>query len=192
VTLSGTNTYSGGTVVFAGTLSIVSANALPNGSSLTVGAGASSLFGASQAAPGLSGAGLAAPVQSTAAASETTAPILPTSALVSDSLTASAVSAVAPIFEGQVADLSYVSPAKGAQVVAETAARPRGVIDAVFAMHKSAFDRNISSADRVPSVRPWAWLAAIERFVNSSDQNKSTDSTVALDKILTEYGVERH
>jgi autotransporter-associated beta strand protein len=42
--LSGTNFYSGGTFVDAGTLVVDSVSALPNGSSLTVGLGASSLF----------------------------------------------------------------------------------------------------------------------------------------------------
>ena len=37
VTLSGTNSYQGGTVVSAGTLIVTSANALPSGTSLTVG-----------------------------------------------------------------------------------------------------------------------------------------------------------
>ena len=45
--LSGNNTYGGGTNVQSGTLIVESPTALPNGSSLTVGAGASSLFGSS-------------------------------------------------------------------------------------------------------------------------------------------------
>ena len=43
--LSGNNSYSGATNVQAGTLIVESPTALPNGSSLTVGAGASQLFG---------------------------------------------------------------------------------------------------------------------------------------------------
>jgi fibronectin-binding autotransporter adhesin len=43
--LSGTNSYTGGTIVSGGTLIADSPYALPDGSSLTVGAGASSLFG---------------------------------------------------------------------------------------------------------------------------------------------------
>jgi autotransporter-associated beta strand protein len=42
--LSGSNGYTGGTVVNAGTLVVENANGIPNGSSLTVGAGAASLF----------------------------------------------------------------------------------------------------------------------------------------------------
>ncbi len=43
--LSGSNGYTGGTFVNAGTLVVENPTALPNGSSLTVGAGAASLFG---------------------------------------------------------------------------------------------------------------------------------------------------
>jgi fibronectin-binding autotransporter adhesin len=53
--LSGENTYDGGTFVNAGTLVVDSPTALPDGSSLTVGLGASSIF-----APAASPAGLAA------------------------------------------------------------------------------------------------------------------------------------
>ena len=47
--LSGSNTYQGGTIVSAGTLAVTNHNALPNGSSLTVGAGAGQLFAAPEA-----------------------------------------------------------------------------------------------------------------------------------------------
>jgi autotransporter-associated beta strand protein len=47
VALSGNNTYGGGTAVLAGTLIVNSAASLPDGSSLTIGAGASQLFDAS-------------------------------------------------------------------------------------------------------------------------------------------------
>jgi autotransporter-associated beta strand protein len=44
VILSGTNTYTGGTVVNAGTLEVANSNALPDGGNLTVGAGATGAF----------------------------------------------------------------------------------------------------------------------------------------------------
>jgi autotransporter-associated beta strand protein len=50
VTLSGVNSYLGGTLVDDGTLIAASPNSLPVGSSLTVGAGGTSLFGPGQAA----------------------------------------------------------------------------------------------------------------------------------------------
>ena len=43
--LSGSNGYTGGTFVNAGTLVVENPNGIPNGSSLTVGAGAATLFG---------------------------------------------------------------------------------------------------------------------------------------------------
>ena len=43
-TLSGTNTYRGGTIVNAGTLIATNAAALPSGSSLKIGTGAGSVF----------------------------------------------------------------------------------------------------------------------------------------------------
>jgi fibronectin-binding autotransporter adhesin len=60
--LSGTNTYTGGTYVNAGSLVVDSAASLPDGSSLTVGAGASSFFAPLSAGPtaAASPAGLAA------------------------------------------------------------------------------------------------------------------------------------
>jgi fibronectin-binding autotransporter adhesin len=58
--LSGTNDYSGGTIVDAGTLIVDDASALLDGSSLTVGQGASSLFGPALRGPPSPG-GAAAP-----------------------------------------------------------------------------------------------------------------------------------
>ena len=55
MTLSGTDTYTGGTTVEAGTLIVNSSAALPNGTNLTVDAGGTFVFDPSQAAPRLSG-----------------------------------------------------------------------------------------------------------------------------------------
>ena len=60
VTLSGTNTYMGGTIVAAGTLLINVVGALPTGTSLTIGAGGTFIFDPSQAASSLSTTGFAA------------------------------------------------------------------------------------------------------------------------------------
>ena len=67
VVFSGANSYAGGTVVNVGTFIVTHAGALPIGSSLSVGVGASMLFGASQL-PNSGAVGLAAPSQGTAAA----------------------------------------------------------------------------------------------------------------------------
>jgi autotransporter-associated beta strand protein len=55
LTLSGTNTYTGGTIVEAGTLDVISGSALPKGGSLTIGAGGTFVFN-----PSAAGAPLAA------------------------------------------------------------------------------------------------------------------------------------
>jgi autotransporter-associated beta strand protein len=63
VTLSGTNSYTGGTTVSAGTLLINAASALPDGGSLTIGAGANFLFDPSATgASSVTSATTAAPV----------------------------------------------------------------------------------------------------------------------------------
>ena len=60
VILSGSNSYAGPTVVNAGTLIVATADALPDGTSLTVGAGGVFVFDPSQAASSISAAGVAA------------------------------------------------------------------------------------------------------------------------------------
>ena len=80
VTLSGTNSYAGGTTVNAGTLVITSASALPDGTSLTIGAGGTFVFDPSQAASNVSAAGLAAAAPEITVASESSTPIVVASA----------------------------------------------------------------------------------------------------------------
>ncbi len=65
--LSGQNTYSGGTLVEAGTLCVTNPNALLSGSSLTVGAEASMFFGGSQQADRTAGGVQAVPEPGTLA-----------------------------------------------------------------------------------------------------------------------------
>ena len=52
-----------------------------------------------------------------------------------------------------------------------------------------ALARAVPSPDIRQSARPWVWLAAIEGFWNSSDQNKAHGSKAkAVDDILSQYG----
>ena len=78
--LTGVNSYSGGTVVSDGTLIVANAKALPDGTSLTIGAGGTFLFDPSQSAPSALAVGLAASVPDVAAACETPTPIIAASA----------------------------------------------------------------------------------------------------------------
>jgi len=179
VTLSGTNTYTGGTTVSSGTLLINAASALPGGTSLTVGAGGTFVFDPSQSASSVSAAGLASPAPGIAASSETSAPIDAARALDNASVSASAVSTLSTFLERQVKNLSHV-PASMSSVAN----------DAVFASHRSVLDRTVSPAVSAQSTISWAWLAAIESSGTSSDQNRKTDSTVAaLDMVLARFGV---
>jgi autotransporter-associated beta strand protein len=188
VMLSGDNSYSGGTVVNDGTLIVANASALPVGSSLTVGAGASMLFAASQAAPSFSPAGVATPAANVAAASATSTPIVAAGALTNSSLTASAVPIASPFLHGRVGNLSYgpipARVAKDATSVATPPAMSMAAIDTVFTSQRSAFDRTGSPADRAQFAASWAWLA------NSSDRNQKTDPTAAaLATVLARFGV---
>jgi autotransporter-associated beta strand protein len=86
VTLSGTDSYLGGTVVTGGTLNVTSFQALAAGSMLTVGAGATTLFGAAVAAPA------SAAIASTSAAESSAA-----SSGLGSSSSAAEVAVVAPV-----------------------------------------------------------------------------------------------
>ncbi|MGO9115295.1 MAG: beta strand repeat-containing protein [Thermoguttaceae bacterium] len=59
--LSGSNNYSGGTIVSSGTLMVASASALPTGSSLVIGAGGSSIFDSLAAKSSFAGSPSAVP-----------------------------------------------------------------------------------------------------------------------------------
>ena len=80
VTLSGTNTYMGGTIVAAGTLLINVVGALPTGTSLTIGAGGTFIFDPSQAASSLSTTGFAAATSGSSGASASSPPVISASA----------------------------------------------------------------------------------------------------------------
>jgi len=59
--LSGSNNYIGGTIVTAGTLIATNSSAIPNGTSLTVGAGGAFIFDPSQASASPAAAVIAVP-----------------------------------------------------------------------------------------------------------------------------------
>ncbi len=116
VTLSGVNSYAGGTVVDAGTLIVANAGALPDGSSLTVGSRAVFAFGVGQAAASSS---TAVPITATVAASA------PAGAPV----TASAISTLSLVLRRQAENLSYVpvTLSTPAETLVDFAASVRGV-----------------------------------------------------------------
>jgi autotransporter-associated beta strand protein len=160
VVLSGTNGYTGGTLVNVGSLIIANASALPDGTSLAVGAGRSFVFGPGQSATSASAAGLIASVPGIAAASKRSTPI--------------------------VAAYGPATPATSGSPSETPAAKSNVASDAVFTLHRLAFNATVGPADNTQSAGSWEWLAAIE----SSWNKKPTDLTVAaLDKVLARFGV---
>jgi autotransporter-associated beta strand protein len=192
VILSGADSYAGGTVVNAGTLIVTNAGALPDGTSLTVGAGGLFVFDPSQSASSSSAMGLAAPAPHTAATSETSRPIVTARALDNAPVSAPTVSNLSPFSERQIKNLSYpaVSERQAKDLSYVPAVMSKATIDAVFASHRSALDQTVFSADNAHSALPWAWLAVMESSGNSSDQDQTTNAKVeALDKVLARFGL---
>jgi hypothetical protein len=177
----------GNTDIEAPLLVISAAAALPDGSSLSVGAGAADLFGASQAAPNVlitppnvlitlrrDGLSVSAPIA--AAATEPSTPSVAASGLASVALPSPADPAASPVLEGQVENLSYGPAAT--------------VRDAVFASHRPVLGPSLPADDTRQSAGAWAWLAALPSSGNSANQDKTADSTVAaLDELLARFGL---
>ncbi|MGA2255491.1 MAG: Ig-like domain-containing protein, partial [Thermoguttaceae bacterium] len=203
VILSGSNSYTGGTVVKDGTLVADNANALPNGTSLTIGAGGTFVFDPSQSASGGLAAGFAAPPADIAAASETSTTIIAAGAVAHVPVTASAISTFSPAISAKpgipsvtpVGKASSATTAAGNSVqkvlaVARPAAMSSIPVDAVFTLDRSAFDRTASAGSILQAASAWAWLAANESSANSSDQQQKIGWVAeAVDKVLAEFGL---
>jgi len=193
VVLSGSDSYAGGTVVNAGTLIVTNAGALPDGTNLSIGAGGTFVFDPSQAASTSLAAGRAAPVPRTTVTSATSSPNIAASVPTNVRVPVLPLSATTAVY-GAVQQVSAVAAPSSTHFRTDAAATPASMsqvaTDAVLTSHRSAFDQTVSPADLAQSVRPWAWLAAIEGSWNSANQNKTTDSTVAaLDQVLARFGV---
>jgi hypothetical protein len=183
VTLSGINTYLGNTVVDNGVLNVLNSASLPDGSSLTVGAGAASIFGSALMASMVASPTFSAPVSAAPAASSS--PIVASGATVNSPLAASARSALSPVLEGQVKN-----PPSLPVVHDSPAAMSSAAVDAVFGSHRWAFGPAVSTPNIAPARTAWTWPAAVESFWNSPDLNKTTDFPVAApERILAREGV---
>ncbi len=192
VILSGSNSYAGGTVVNAGTLVDASANSLPDGTSLTVGAGGVFVFDPSQAASSVSAAGVAAsaPVAAAASAASTAMVTASTPANAAFTVSESSTTSVCDAVQQVSVVASPLTTHFRTDVPAPMAAMASVTSDVVFKSYRSPSDRSVSPADDAHSARPWAWLAAIETFWNSAGQNQKSDSAVAaLDEVLARFGV---
>jgi alpha-L-arabinofuranosidase len=186
LTLSGSNSYSGGTVVLAGTLVLAGAGALPVGSSLIIGASPPSPFFA-----------MASPVAftpGTVAASEASTPTKIVNVVTSALPATSAMAYPSREFREHAQEFSFgrplVSVAKGLPASAAPAILLRSGRNAVFASERSTIDQTTLMANIAQSAHSWAWLAAIENVSETSDRNKRTDWAVAaLDAVLARFGV---
>jgi autotransporter-associated beta strand protein len=174
VTLSGVNAYLGATVVDNGTLIVSNAYSLPDGSSLTVGMGTASLFGAAQTASATASPA-ASPVAASAAPA-TPAPAAAASAPVSSPAAApdAPAQAPAPVHARHLGNLPHVTHA---------------AVDAVFSSHRAALCPALASSGHADAERPSAWLAAVESFWNSTDKNGPVDPHLkTLDAALARFG----
>jgi hypothetical protein len=184
VVLSSANSYTGGTIVTGGTLEVSDSGALPDGSSLMVGAGAASLFGPSMAASKQAAA--ASMIVSANAAGTASADPVPASA----PRTAD--------FPGQLngnieksAGHAYMVPARklssgasaDAVLLRDFGPRP---VDAVLAPHRAGAGQPGTGS---------AWFVAEANSWWSDDLGQKTDKAgtmypwSALDAVLERFGV---
>ena len=180
VMLSGMNFYAGPTRVDNGTLLVANASALPDGSSLTVGASASMAFGASPAASETAGQAStltqSASEESTLTQSASEGNLQARSASEDNQTAVSHIATFAPTLPPSV---PWTLPAMS-----------NATVDAVFASPTtgtwcpSAFAGTVAPADSARPAIAWAWIAS------SYAQNQKTDLPIAaLDTVLARYGV---
>jgi len=192
--LSGSDTYAGSTLVNSGTLVATNASALPNGTSLAIGAGGTFVFDPSQTASSVVAAGsvqsAAASIAASAAIAAARAPATAPFAGFAGWTLISATPAMPTGAPAGVATSSAISAAAARQTV--FAARPVAIsnagVDAVLASVRS--ERTDSSHRSPQAFEPWTWFAARAGSSNSSDQeHKSRGAAGAVDKVLAEYGL---
>jgi autotransporter-associated beta strand protein len=184
VVLSGNNTYTGGTLVSAGTLIVDSSDSLPDGSNLTVGANASQVF--ASLAPKVSPAASAAmPVIATDGAGVSPAhaagTATPQKALMAATISRQNLAAVGEV----MSSTSFTR--------AVAAARPSGPVPAAIRnlglnQPRAAGEikaRDLALASGVPSgASAWLWDTGFAQTVN--DQvNQKKDVLAAVDTLLT-------
>ena len=138
VLLSGSNSYPGPTVVNAGTLVVTGMNALPDGTSLTVGAGATFLFDPSQVVSISPVAAIVVSAPGGAAASDASTPV-EKAVPPSDILVAPPTVAVSG-FDSRIRAFS-ASAARDVPAAATSVPEASFAIDAVFTSHRTALLR---------------------------------------------------
>ena len=203
VVLSGSNSYTGGTVVNGGTLIVTAAKALPNGTSLTVGAGGIFVFD-----PSSSAAAITSPATSGGKSMTTTAPVATNAASSSLVLVAPAATAVSPSRSVATAGSAPVANSAGDSLVPSSATvttsppalplpasvagpRTNNPGNSVFAdaLGTSASDRvsGKSTARRIAGNPSWLAQAA-NRWDNSDQQRRKDVAILVLEAVFAEYG----
>jgi autotransporter-associated beta strand protein len=195
VTLSGSNSYTGGTLVSAGTLIVSNSSALPSGGSLTVGAGANSIFAPSVAArddvalvadpaiAALSGSTTDLIQAATVEPASTIAPVAPSVVAEPTSSSAVAFAAVATTVNAGMAHGTAASAVWKLGSFQPTAATVRtariAAVDAVWAT--AGPKQPVAAADL-------AWLAAFEQQVENGPGNNDKPIDLAIDAVLARFG----
>ncbi len=169
VNLSGTNSYTGGTTVSDGILLIPAASALPDGTSLTVGAGGTFVFD-----PSATGA-------SNITRTTTAAPV--TTNAVSSSPVSSAATA-ANVVKSSTSGRTSQSP-----IVPPVALQPPQAIPAVALGTPAADGLVRSSITKRRAAGDLAWLGQAANSSDTSDQQRKKEVTIlALDAVFSQYG----
>ena len=148
-------------------LVVTAAGALPDGTSLTIGAGGTLRIRPEPIGVECNDCGSCCVRAWSAAASGTSAPIAVAGALANGPVDASTLSTFLPLLERQVKNLSHVS------ATMSTVAN-----DAVFASHRSALDRTDSSPDTPQSARAVGMARGDRKFLEflGSEQDDRFDS----------------
>ncbi len=173
VILSGSNAYAGSTVVNDGTFIVTNASALPDGTSLTIGAGATFIFGPS------------ANATPATASVETTTAYHATSAETSSVTTSSSASpsAVAVVVKHSTSGRNPQSP-----IVPPAASQPPQSVP-VVALSIPAADRLVRSSTASKIAGDMAWLGQAANSSDNSDQQRKKDIAIlALDAVFAQYG----
>ena len=190
LTLAGSNSYQGGTSVAAGKLVVTASTALPTGTSLTVGAGGSSVFDPSTA------------LQTTVALSSNSAVLriapAATEAAFSPPSTARADAAVVTPLQGPALvsgfTTSLASASTAAVLVHVTvpmaliAISPSNLVsNSIWRNYTQAIGPSIVQASRAAG--DLAWLSFSDLSSNAEESTTGNDRRVsALDAVLTLYG----
>jgi len=211
VILSGTDTYTGGTTVVAGTLLINSTNAFPNGGSLTIGAGGTFIFDPSSSASSIDTTTVSN--DTTGAASggtrvTTGVPSYKSQALSSLVLLASteadaaasssvATPASASVFNSagnvlvQSSATAVTSPVASPLLASSLGPQTKNLSKAflVGALGTSAVNRVVWSSPVKEFAAHLAWLGQPANSSDNSDQQRKKDVTIlALDAVFAQYG----